>query len=49
MWGSDFPPVGGREGYRNSLEALKEYPCFKNQAEKEWVFGKSAQVAFRWP
>ena len=49
MWGSDFPPVGGREGYRNSLEALKEYPCFKNQEEREWAFGKAAQAAFRWP
>ena len=49
MWGSDFPPVGGREGYRNSLEALKEYPCFRNQDEREWAFGKAAQAAFRWP
>ena len=48
MWGSDFPPVAGREGYRNSLEALKEYPCFKNQEERDWAFGKAAEAAFRW-
>lgn len=48
MWGSDFPPVAGREGYRNSLEALKEYPCFKNQEERDWAFGKAAMAAFRW-
>ena len=48
MWGSDFPRVAGREGYRNSLEALKEYPCFKNQEEWDWVFGKAAMDAFRW-
>ena len=48
MWGSDFPPVAGREGYRNSLEALKEYPCFKDQSERDWAFGKAAEAAFRW-
>ncbi len=47
MWGSDFPPVAGREGYRNSLQALVEYPCFKNQEEREWAFGKAAAAAFR--
>ena len=24
MWGSDFPPVSGREGYSNSLKSITE-------------------------
>ena len=47
MWGSDFPPVAGREGYRNALQALLEYPCFQSPGEREWAFGKAALAAFR--
>ena len=46
MWGSDFPPVAGREGYRNSLQAPLEYPCFQTPPEREWAFGKAALAAF---
>ena len=35
LWGSDYPPVGGREGYRNSLQNVLEYPVFKTQDEKD--------------
>ena len=47
MWGSDYPPVGGREGYRNSLQATMEHPVFKSQDDKDWAFGKAALAAFK--
>lgn len=47
MWGSDYPPVGGREGYRNSLQNVLEYPVFKTQDEKDWAFGKAAMEVFK--
>jgi L-fuconolactonase len=42
MWGSDFPPVAGREGYRNALDGLRNHPALKNGDDGEWVLGKSA-------
>ena len=42
MWGSDYPPVSGREGYRNALMGVKEYPAFDKSDEIEWVMGKTA-------
>jgi L-fuconolactonase len=47
MWGSDYPPVGGREGYRNALQGVLELPLFKSQEEREWAFGKAAVEAFK--
>ncbi|MCY4623698.1 MAG: amidohydrolase family protein [Chloroflexi bacterium] len=47
MWGSDFPPVAGREGYRNSLAGTLDHPVFKTDEEREWAFGKTALEAFR--
>ena len=42
MWGSDFPPVASREGYRNALGFPMEQGSFKSDEDKEWVFGKTA-------
>ncbi|MBI4306582.1 MAG: amidohydrolase [Chloroflexi bacterium] len=42
MWGSDFPPVAGREGYRNALEGVRNHPAFRKHEELEWVMGKTA-------
>ena len=42
MWGSDYPRVIMREGYRNSLEFTKEQMPFCSKEELEWVFGKTA-------
>ena len=42
MLGSGFPPVAGREGYRNFLFGSMEHPIFQSQTDKEWVFGKTA-------
>ena len=46
MYGSDYPPVRRREGYRNSLQGVLELPIWKNQEEKDWAFGKAALAAF---
>jgi L-fuconolactonase len=42
MWGSDYPPVSGREGYSNALMGVKEHPALENLEEIEWVMGKTA-------
>lgn len=42
MWGSNFPPCAAKEGYRNSLNWVRELPVFQNSDDAEWVFGKSA-------
>ncbi len=42
MWGSDFPPVASREGYRNSLRLPMEHVLFGSEEAREWVFGKTA-------
>jgi L-fuconolactonase len=47
MWGSDFPPVAGREGYRNALQWPMEHIPFRNDADKEWVFGRTALSLFK--
>ena len=47
MWGSDYPPVSGREGYRNALQGVMEYPAFRSQKDREWVMGKTALSVFK--
>ena len=47
MWGSDYPPVGGREGYRNSLQGVLGHPVFKTQDDKDWAFSKTAMEVFK--
>ncbi|MEC9279183.1 MAG: amidohydrolase family protein, partial [Chloroflexota bacterium] len=42
MWGSDYPPVSGREGYRNALAGARDHPAFDTLEEIEWVLGKTA-------
>ena len=46
MWGSDFPPVAGREGYRNSLRAVVEDPELSAE-EIEWIAGRTALTVFK--
>ena len=46
MWGSDFPPVAGREGYRNALHWPMDHIPFRDNAEKEWIFGRTALSLF---
>jgi predicted TIM-barrel fold metal-dependent hydrolase len=47
MWGSDFPPVVGREGYRNALQWTMEHTAFLSEGDKEWLFGKTALFLFK--
>jgi L-fuconolactonase len=47
MWGSDFPPVAGREGYRNALQWTMDHIRDRSDADKEWIFGKTALSVFK--
>jgi L-fuconolactonase len=47
MWGSDFPPVAGREGYRNALQWTMEHVAFCSEDDKAWIFGKTATSLFK--
>lgn len=42
MWGSDFPPCSGREGYANTLRFPMERIEFFADEERGWVFGRTA-------
>ncbi len=42
MWGSDFPPSAGREGYENTLAGVRGHPAFANGDDIDWVLGKTA-------
>ena len=42
MWGSDFPPVASREGYRNAFRFPMEHASFRSDDDREWVFGRTA-------
>ncbi len=46
MWGSDYPPVSGREGYRNALRLVAEHPAFRTDEDREWVMGRTADEVF---
>jgi len=46
MWGSDYPPVSGREGYRNSMKSVTMNPVFSAPTESEWIMGKTALTLF---
>ncbi len=47
MWGSDFPPVSNREGYRNALEGIRDHTAFKSDEDRDWVMGGTAMKVFR--
>jgi L-fuconolactonase len=49
MWGSDFPPVATREGYRNALRLTQEQFAARTQAERDLIFGQAALSVFRFP
>ncbi len=42
MWGSDFPPSAGREGYANTLKLPMENVTFPSQEAKDMIFGGTA-------
>jgi L-fuconolactonase len=47
MWGSDYPRVVLREGYRNALRFCMEQMPFCSAADKEWIFGQTALSLWR--
>jgi L-fuconolactonase len=47
MWGSDYPPVSGREGYRNALEGVANHPALRDPEDRAWVMGETALGVFR--
>ena len=46
MWGSDYPPVSNREGYRNALQGVMEHPALRIGEDLDWVMGKTALSVF---
>ncbi len=49
MFGSDYPPVGRREGYRNALFGLVDHLSYLKREELEWVFGQTALSVWNFP
>ena len=47
MWGSDFPPSAGREGYRNALLGVVEHPALADENDRDWIMGKTALQVFK--
>ena len=47
MWGSDYPPVSGREGYRNALRGVMGHAALSSQEDREWVMGETALGVFK--
>ncbi len=43
LWGSDFPPVSGREGYANALRWPREHLATLPTVEQAALFGGTAQ------
>lgn len=46
MWGSDYPPVSGREGYRNALRSIRDHSVFRRREEREWIMSRTAMKVF---
>jgi L-fuconolactonase len=46
MWGSDYPPVSSREGYDNSLRVPMEYFADLSAADRDAIFGATAQAVW---
>ena len=46
MWGSDYPPVSFREGYRNALQLLMKELQYLGKSDQELIFGGVACRTF---
>lgn len=46
MWGSDYPPVSGREGYGNALRLTMAELASKSADDRDWIFGGTALKVF---
>jgi len=47
MWGSDYPPVSGREGYRNALHWTVDRFADQSDAERSLIFGGTGKQVFK--
>ncbi|MCH2320242.1 MAG: amidohydrolase [SAR202 cluster bacterium] len=47
MWGSDYPPVSNREGYRNALHGIMDHPSIVDPQQRNQVMGITAASVFR--
>jgi len=47
MWGSDYPPVSGREGYGNALRLPRQFLGSKGEKALELMFGEVAKRLFK--
>jgi len=47
MWGSDYPPVSGREGYGNALRLPRQFLGSKGEKAFELMFGEVAKRLFK--
>ncbi len=48
MWGSDFPPVSGREGYANALKFTMDQLADRSDDEQTAMFSGTAMKVFWW-
>ena len=46
MWGSDYPPVSQREGYRNALQLTLDQLRTKSDQDRQMIFGGVALDVF---
>ena len=46
MWGSDYPPVSGREGYHNSLQLTLDEFASAHPGDRAQIFGEVALALF---
>lgn len=46
MWGSDYPPVSRREGYRNALQLTQDQIRTKSDQDRQLIFGGVALDVF---
>lgn len=46
LWGSDYPPVSGREGYANALGLMQQALADKGAAAGEQIFGGTAMKLY---
>ncbi len=46
MWGSDYPPAAGREGYQNALRLIQDRFADRSAADREAIFGGTALSVF---
>ena len=47
MWGSDYPPVSNREGYRNALHGIMDHPSIADPQQVNQIMGTTAAAVFR--